>query len=336
MTDPASILFITVSRIGDTLFATPALRAIAARWPQAEITVLGHPKRVEVFEHLPWVARLGAITKASAFWKRLGRRRRFDLAFVFGFDSALVDYALAVSRQVVAFRQNSERINARLLQAVAVPAYQSEHAVRQLLRLPQALGIEAQSLRIAYRAAPAEIDAARRRLGQCGFAGAWPLIGLQVASFPTKGYRDWPIEHFRDLCLRILARWPQARFLIFGGAEEKQRTAALAQALGDAAADFSGRLTLRESGALMACISLYVGVDTGPTHIMSAYDTPMIALYHCLSSSRHTGPLQHPAAWLIDHPHGEAGCSEQSTMAQIDVETVFAAVKSALGDAAAP
>lgn len=327
---PASILFITVSRIGDTLFSTPALRAIATAWPDTEITVLGHPKRVEVFANLPWVRQLGSITKTSAKWKRLWPRRRYDLAFVFGFDEALVDYALAVSERVVAFSQQNDSLNSRLAPAVPVPAFQSEHAVLQLLRLPAALDIATSNLRIAYRATADEIAQAQRRIAQAGFDGARPLIGLQVASFQTKAYRDWPIENFLALCERVSQQWPQARFLIFGGSEEQERTRRLAAALAGRAADFSGRLSLRETGALMHRISLYVGVDTGPTHIMSAFDTPLVALYHCLSSSRHTGPLQHPAAWLIDHPDGEAGCSEASAMAQISVDTVFAAVADAL------
>ncbi|MBL8523737.1 MAG: hypothetical protein JNN20_08615, partial [Betaproteobacteria bacterium] len=50
------VLAINVTRIGDTLLATPALRALAAFFPNARITCLGHPKRVEVVEHLPYLA----------------------------------------------------------------------------------------------------------------------------------------------------------------------------------------------------------------------------------------------------------------------------------------
>ena len=49
---PRSILVVNVCRIGDTLLATPALRALARAWPEAQITVLGHPKRVEMLENL--------------------------------------------------------------------------------------------------------------------------------------------------------------------------------------------------------------------------------------------------------------------------------------------
>ncbi len=330
MNAPSRILFVVVSRIGDTLFASPALRALAAAWPAARISVLGHPNRVEVFRHLPHVAEVGSITKTSARLKRLWPRKAYDLAFVYGFDTALVNFALAVSSRVVAFRQADEDINRRLAVAVPVPAFQSEHAVLQLLRLPAALGVASTSRRIDFALAADEISAARARLRAAGLAEGWPLIGLQIASFPTKGYRDWPAENFLELTRHIAARWPAARFLIFGGKEERERTRWLANAIGASAVDFSGRLTLRETGALMGQIHLYVGVDTGPTHIMSAFDTPMIALYHCLSSSRHTGPLDHPAAWLIDHPDTDHGCSEQSAMHQIGVDRVWTAVQDAV------
>ena len=35
--------------------------AIALAYPRAELTFLGHPKRAEVIQHLPYVARVGGI-----------------------------------------------------------------------------------------------------------------------------------------------------------------------------------------------------------------------------------------------------------------------------------
>ncbi|MBI4985079.1 MAG: glycosyltransferase family 9 protein [Rhodocyclales bacterium] len=322
-------MFIAVSRIGDSLFATPAIRAVAAAYPEASITVLGHPKRMEVFAALPFVQRVGAITKGGARWRGHLGGTSYDLAFVCGFDESLVAYALRVARRVVAFAQRDAALNARLAVAVPKPPFQSEHAVRQLLRLPAALGIAPAGLRLAYRVTPAEAAAAQQRLAQ--LAAAHPRIGLQVASFPTKAYRDWPIANFEELCRRIVARWPQAHFLIFGGAEEKQRTHWLKARLGERASLFAGQLSLRETAALMAQTDLYVGVDTGPTHLMSTFDIPLVALYHCLSGAHLTGPLDHPRAFVVDHPALAAGnCAETAAMAEIGVDQVFASVEQAL------
>ncbi|OGA35626.1 MAG: hypothetical protein A3F75_00160 [Betaproteobacteria bacterium RIFCSPLOWO2_12_FULL_64_23] len=329
---PASILFIAVSRIGDTLFATPAIRAVAAAYPGARITVLGHPKRAEVFEHLPFVYRVGSITKGRATWRGWLAGKSFDLAFVFGFDQALVAYALRVSQRVVAFEQENASLNRRLFAAIARPPFQSDHAVLQRLRLPAAVGIPPAGLRIAFQSTGEETASARRRLEDAGIGGSRPLIGLQVASFATKSYRDWPIENFAALCDRITSRWPQARFLVYGGSAERQRTGWLKQGLGERAALFAGNLSLRDTAALMTLTDLYVGVDTGPTHIMSAFDIPLVALYHCISSSKLTGPLEHPCAYPVDHPASGERCTEMTEMADIHVDTVFAEVERAMAE----
>ena len=331
MQPPKSILFIVVSRIGDTLFATPAIRAVAHAFPDAMITVLGHPKRATVFQNLPYIHRVASISKRSSLLRGHLPGRRYDLAFVYNFDEALVAYALRVARRVIAFQQKDESLNARLYRCVPPPPFQSKHAVLQLLRLPEAVGITADNLRLAYSCTEDERNKAVAQLFSIGADQATPLIGLQVASFPTKAYRDWPVEYFAALCDRITARWPGTHFLIFGGQAEKARTNWLKEYLGTHASLFAGRLTLRETAALMSVTDLYIGVDTGPTHLMSTYDIPMVALYHCLSSSAHTGPLDHPMAYLLDHPStGTADCHETTTMADISVDDVMNKVEQAL------
>jgi heptosyltransferase-3 len=76
-------------------------------------------------------------------------------------------------------------------------------------------------------------------------------------------------------------------------------------------------------------LNLYVGVDTGPTHIMGALEAPMVPLYHCHSPSRLLAPLERPKCFVVDHPRA-AGCSEDTPMAEIEVETVWRRVLEAL------
>lgn len=325
-----SILVINVSRIGDTLLVTPALRAVARAFPDARITCLAHPKRAEVLQHLPFLAKVGRIDKRMA--PLLGRWAgwRYDLAFVYGFDRALVAYATRVARRVIAFQQGIAALDTRLEPAVAEPATLSRHAVLMRLALLEPLGIRPAGLRLAYQVTDEERAWARKTLDALRPAAA-PRIGLQVASFPTKGYRDWPVEHFAELADRIRTRWQEAHFLILGGPEEKARTLWLANQLGKAATRFAGALSLRQTAALMGQTHLYVGVDTGPTHIMGCFDIPLVALYHCHSPSRLLGPLEHPCFYPVDHPHGHP-CPEETSMSAIRVDTVFAAVERALRD----
>ena len=326
---PRSILVINVCRIGDTLLATPALRALASAWPEAQLNVLGHPKRIEVLEHLPWIAAAKGISKNSA--RLLGRLvpPRHDLALVYGFDPPLVEYALRVARRVVAFRQRDEALNRRLFRVVEAPAYQAAHGVRQALVLTDALGVPHAGYRLAYRVTVEETAWAEARLRAIEPGARGPWVGFQAASFPTKAYRDWPAAQFVDLARRVKARWQGAQFLIYGGPADRDRTNWIAQQLGAGGTVLAGSLSLRETAALMSRTHLYVGVDTGPTHMMGCFDIPLVGLYHCHSPSRFVGALEHPCFYPVDHPR-PWGCAVETPMAEISVDSVFAAVERAL------
>lgn len=329
------VLVINVTRIGDTLLATPALRALAAFFPNARITCLGHPKRVEVVEHLPYLAKVGGIDKRRALYRGWGdvlRGPEYDWAFVWGEDEALVRYALRKAKHVVAARQRSDALNAKLFAAVALPHRPDVHAVAWTLALVEAVGVPAQGYRLDYRVTDDERIAAAARLAHDGVtaAGNGPLIGMQVASFPTKPYRDWPIAHFTELAKRVLAEWPRAQFLLYGSADDHTRIAPLVAALPGHATSYAGRLTLRQTVAVMSHTDLYIGVDTGPTHLFSALQKPMVVLYHPALPSGKFRPLQHAALHVIDHSRAGEKVDESVPIGEIGVETVFAAVSDAL------
>ena len=323
---PRSILVVNVSRIGDTLLITPALRALAKAFPGAEITALGHPKRVEVLEHLPWLARTGGISKATAPLRARIGGSRYDLALVYGFDAPLVEYALRAARRVVAFRQQDDELNRRLHVAVAPPADRASHSVHLALQLTDALAVAHDGYRLNYQVTAEESAWAERELSA---ATSGTRVGLQLASFPTKAYRDWPEEHFIALAGRMRERWPDLHFMIFGGEEDRDRAARVAARIGPCTV-FAGKLSLRQTAALMSHLELYVGVDTGPTHIMGCFDIPLVAMYHCYSPSRLIGALDHPLFFPVDHPRPYSTCTVDTPMAELPVERVLEAVGRAL------
>lgn len=317
------VLIIQVSRIGDTLLSTPTIRAVSEYFPSAKITVLGHPKRVDILCNIPFVYRVGTISKYSAKFKGWLTRKSYDIAFVFGFDAPLIEYALRVAHKVVAFKQPSDRLNTRLFHAVTPPLAMSRHAVYMQYALVEPLQIPLHNPVLAYQVAPEEkLWASRFLQGKELGDSSFPLIGLQIASFPTKGYRDWPVENFFQLASKILDKFPKAHFLIFGGALEQDRTKTLSQQLGGRSTHLAGVLSLRQTAALMNMLDYYIGVDTGPTHIMGALHRPMMSMYHPSSPSEFLAPLNHPALTVIDHP--SAGLvGPEASMAELTVDAVW-------------
>ena len=327
------VLIINVTRIGDTLLATPAIRAIAKFFPNASLTVLGHPKRVEVLENIVYVQRTGGIDKRTALlrgWRDALLGAEYDWAFVWRNDEALVRYALRKARHVVAHRQHDERINAKLFLAVERIADNRIHAVAWALSLPQAVGIAADGYQLNYAVTDAEAAWARQRL-HADFPGmTGPIIGMQVASFATKSYRDWPINNFIELAKRIATENNNARFICYGAAGDQERIAKLTGAFPDKAKSYAGEFSLRETVAMMACTDLYIGVDTGPTHLFGALGKPMVVLYHPSLPSAFYKPLAAPALFAIDHPQAGPNATSDIAMAEISVESVWQAVSAAL------
>lgn len=327
------ILIINVTRIGDTLMTTPAIRAIHEKFPNAAITVLGHAKRVEVLENLPFITKVGNISKRSApFRARLGplTGARYDYAFVWGNDRALHEYALRKAQRVIAYRTDDAALNARFFCATEPPPLFSLHGVEMLLSLPRAVGIDTQELRLNYAVTAAEREAARARLARDIPPNAAPILGFQVASFATKAWRNWPIEHFIELAQGILATHPAAHFVLFGSKDDRDTINKFTAAHPKHSVSYAGELTLRETGAVMNEIDAYVGVDTGPTHLFGALGKPMVVMYHPSLPSGLYRPLGHGELRTVEHPLIDCTVGSRLDGLRISVASVQTAAESAI------
>jgi heptosyltransferase-3 len=319
---------VIVSRIGDTLLMTPALRAMRAAC--ARLTVLAHPQRLQVLRHLDFIDELAPISKYSAWWRALLAPARYDVALCWGREPALLRYCSRVARRCVAFDYPElRRVRGGEILRVPVPAESSLHAVHERALLAEAAGAALKHERLAYVVTPEERRRAREWIASRTPARAHRLIGLQTFSFPTKAHRDWPLERFVELSRRLCDLLPDAHLLALGDAAAKARVTAFAEALPGRVTVAAGELTLRDSAAVMQQLALYVGVDTGPTHIAGALGIPMVALYHPRYPGRNLRPLDHPRCKAIEG-------NIDSGMEGIPVEAVLAAAQAALADRALP
>ena len=159
--------------------------------------------------------------------------------------------------------------------------------------------------------------------------GRHPLIGLQVAGFPTKSYRDWPEEHFIELCQRILMTKPDAAFIIFGGPGDREKVGRIQRALGQVAVDLAG-LSLRKTAGVMSFLDAFVGVNTGPTHIMGCFDIPLVGLYENKLPHSIYGAQDHPYDFSVEQPRAKDNYDEPTSMRELGVDIVFARLLEAL------
>lgn len=322
---PRRILVINIARFGDTLLITPVLKALKAQWPAATLDVFAHKKTASVIENLPSVDSIRYFSKNKAAWLKYISRRQYDLALVYGNDDALVDYARRVSSLTISF---SRKPGSTDWQTVAPPE-QLMPAQQERALLANAAGVEVTDWRLDYCVTPQERDFASQFLAEKGLQNK-RLIGFQLQSFPAKAYRDWPVSSFKAIADRLSEAYPDSHILLLGGPEGKATADVLAAELGSAATSLAGALTMRQNAAVMSQLSLYLGVDTGPTHLAGALGIPMVAMYHAFHPGRYLAPQQHPALIVIEHPVDYANVSREEPMSKIDVDTVWNAVNTLL------
>lgn len=335
---PKRILVIHVARFGDTLLTGVAIRALKEAYPQAEIDFLGHPRRYDVILGLPELSHVGAISKKSAPFK--GRctqafgRKPYDLAVVWGHDAAILRYAQRVSKQLVVQQIKDEVTNQALSAAghavLKMPSDKDLPLADWLLTLVErGLGVSTPNRQVAYTVLPAEKAWAQEWLahsfGAVENPNAFPLIGLIIESFPTFKHRDWPIEHFVALCRGITRQYPDARFVLLGSQLPKEKIAALKAVMGQRMVQAADRLSMRESGAIMSCLDLYIGIDTGPSHVAAGVGVPMVCLFHCARRGPLVlSPVKPEVVTMLEHPCDSASCSFDVSMADLRPEPVLA------------
>jgi ADP-heptose:LPS heptosyltransferase len=152
--------------------------------------------------------------------------------------------------------------------------------------------------------------------------------------------KQWPVEHFRDLAVR-LAGAGTARVVVIGAPADAPLGRAIADAAPGAVVDVTGRTTLRQTVALLRRSDVCVTTDTGPLHMAVAAGTRVVALFGP-SDHRCYGPRGAHEVVSLDLPCSPATrddkrdrCArcelgEPRCMIDLPVERVLASVRRAL------
>lgn len=340
---PKRILAIHVARIGDTLLTTAALRHLSKLYPNAQIDFLGHTKRIEVLEHLPYLHHVRGISKKSARFKgwcaKFMGRKPYDLAFVWGHDAELVAYACRVSKHIVISQQLDEAANKTADLVVKFPNdtnLLSEAEDKPLAQwildvVEQGTQTKAADHYTDYVVTLTESGAAKTRLKKFTGNADGQLIGLVVESHPAGAHRDWPIENFVSLAQQLHNEQPNRYFVLIGGKLPDAKVQALQAVLGDHLINLSGSLSLRESAAVINELDLYVAVDTGPSHIAAALGTPSVVMFHCMRAGEYLLAPRYPERLtIVNHPTARNACRFDTPMRAITVPVMLDAVNAQL------
>ncbi len=279
--------------IGDFIATLPVLQALRAQWPDVQIEIWGYPHIAELAVATGLAQSVVSLDRAemSRFFvpepsftdAQVAAVRSFDLVFNYLHDpvgQVRSNLLLAGAKQVLS----------------GSPIIKRGHAVSFLLEPLQALAIYETEIAPALDF-PAELrERGRERLRALG------LKGKPVAVHPGSGspLKNWPIERYVEIIRRLRGKGLEAVGII--GEADAAEAAVLAREFPDLAL-LSG-LTLVELGAVLAECRLYLGNDSGITHLAAAAGLPVVALFGP-SDADQWGPRGRGRVRILRAPEGE-------------------------------
>ncbi|MGH9326117.1 MAG: lipopolysaccharide heptosyltransferase II [Terriglobia bacterium] len=300
--EPRKIMVRATNWIGDAVISLPALEALRARFPEADIAVVAKPWVSDVYYRHPAANRLiiydpaGEHRGRSGFRKLIHRLRdeKFDAAVLFqnAFHAAWMAWRAGIPIRIGYARDGRSSLLTSAIEAPPPAAY--GHQLYFYLHLLFRAGMISRPeppcppAEIRLTLEPEERAWSARDLALLTLEGPRFLVGLAPGASYGAAKR-WPPDRFAELADRLIAAL-NADVLIFGSQSERRVAEEVAAGMEHTPVIVAGETSLRQSMALLERCRLVVTNDSGLMHIAAVLALPVVAIFG--STSPHaTGPL---------------------------------------------
>ncbi|MGY1697050.1 glycosyltransferase family 9 protein [Geodermatophilus sp. SYSU D00814] len=342
------IAVLRANLLGDLVMTLPALAALRAAHPDAEITYLGRPWHAELLEGRPgpW-DRVVAVPPWPGVHDAPGASRDHPEVHRFLRAQRAEGYDLALQLHGGGGNSNplvtalGARVTAGARDGGAppldrwLPYVYDQHEVLRCLELVGLVGAVPVTLEPRLAVTPADAAAADAVLP----AGPEPLVALHPGASDPR--RRWPAACFAAVAGALAA--DGVRVVVVGsGADDRRAADAIRAATPAPQLDLVGRLSLGALAGVLARCRVVVANDSGPRHLAAAVGTATVGVFleHNLLNA---GPLtrrRHRVAVSartdcpvcgVDQSRSRCG-HDRSLVAGVPVPAVLAAARDLLED----
>lgn len=309
--DPRRILFIRLDHLGDVLFATPALRALRAAFPRAHLTLLAGPWAVGAVAvpdladtihvvDVPWFSRQRGADSARrsgerySWWRVLDwiRTNRFDVGLDPRGDVRHLAWMCAAG------------IPVRIGCGATGGGWSLTHEVHsgdvhEVERNLDAVRVLA-PLCSAGDLAPVKAAPAAQAMSLLAAAGVEPSAPLLVvhagAGYATKRWEPAALAACVDRCVEA-----GLTAVFVGTGADRDATAAVRAAMRHPASEVLQQTSLALLASLVERAAVFLGHDSGPSHVAVATGRPVVLVYSGVNDPRRWGPWRGRTV-VVRHP----------------------------------
>lgn len=326
------ILIIKPCCLGDVLMATPAIRALNVRFPEAAIDVLTNDWAAPALAYNPRIAEVlsyPALTTPRQLLATRGwlKKRRYDLGIALD-RSPTVSMLLRMAKIPVRAGIDNNGRGVGLTHRVVLRPL--EHESELYLRVVEAIGVRRQGLEPEF-SPPSSLDAQASALLPSN-VGRYVVIHPGGAVNPGSAMlsKRWPPDRFGALASR-LKRELGIEVVLVGAASDRDAIIDVKADAGVPLIDLSEQVDFPTLAAVISRSRLYIGNDSGAGHLAAAVGTPQISIFGPTSPLRYR-PLGKravvcaPAAsWDIDRGDLRKGVAIDwlRDIRQVHVDEVF-------------
>jgi ADP-heptose:LPS heptosyltransferase len=304
---PQRIAVFRALMVGDLLCAVPALRALKAAFPNAELTLIGLPWARNLASRLPCIDEFiefpghpglpETACDVRALPDFLGRvqARRFDLALQLHGSGEIVNPLVSTfgARQMAGFHAPGAWVPDEDAGLFCRWPEQG-HEIERLLALIDHLGLPRRGTHLEFPLGDAD---------RAGLRALWPDAHRQPyvcvhpgAQLPS---RRWDPRRFAAVADEIAARGRTV--VLTGSALEAGLVGDIAACMEHTPLNLCGRTSLWTLGALIEGAESVVCNDTGVSHIAAALGRPSVVI-SCGSDPARWAPLDRARHRVLAHP----------------------------------
>lgn len=320
-----NILFIRLRLLGDIIFTIPALEIYKKHFPQNKIYYVVEDKFREVAELIPGVHQVISIPRKMNIKQLLRFRAQMKalaidtvVDFHSGPKSALLT-RISGAKTRIGYKTPNRNwaynyLTPRKFGNTAFPT----HSTFNQAKLLEHLGVTITETGIPpYPALTIDENSVARDIKNLldnNETGNHQKVVIHVGA--GNEFRDWGIGNFSRLIQKLLED-KVTIFLVGNSEEEKKKGVALAaqrrshgETRGHDLHDLTGRLSIADMLFLISRANLYFGVDSGPLHLASLTQTPLVTLYGP-NIPAISGPWRKKDVTIIELPLNCRPCSQR-------------------------